>query len=362
MRRALLLLLLLVLACFAAVEMSPIDPVAWTAPPSPPLAGVTAPNLELRAVERWGEGMVRGPEDVEVDELGRVYAGTEDGRIVRLTRGAGGTEEAVTFARTGGRPLGLDFDPAGNLVVCDGRRGLLAVAPDGGVRTLATAAGGVPFGIADDVDVAAGGQIYFSDASSAFGLDDYMLDLLEGRPHGRLLRHDPASGDTAVLLDGLHFANGVALSRGEEFVLVNETWRYRVTRYWLAGPRAGRAEVFLDNLPGFPDGVAASGRGTFWIALFTVRKPVADRLHEHPPLKALVALLPDRLRPQPEPYGLVLEVDESGRVLRSLHDPGGEALRQTSSAVERRGALWLGTLHGDFVGRLPVAPTAGSSR
>jgi sugar lactone lactonase YvrE len=353
-RRTLFWLLLLVAALLAAIELSPVDPLAWEPPPAPPLAGVTAANVELRRVERVGEGMVRGPEDVELDAAGRVYAGTEDGRIVRLTRHPGGGETAETFARTGGRPFGLHFAAGGDLVVCDGRRGLLAVDPAGAVRVLATAAGGVPFGFADDLDIAADGRIYFSDASSRFGVDAYVLDLLEGRPHGRLLRHDPAAGTTEVLRDGLHFANGVALSPAEDYVLVAETWRYRVTRHWLTGPQAGTSEVFLDDLPGFPDGVSRGARGRFWLALFTVRKPRADFLHRHPPLKALVAQLPAALRPQPEPYGLVLEIDAQGRVLRSLHDPGGEVLRHTSSAVERQGALWIGTLHGNFVGRLPL--------
>jgi sugar lactone lactonase YvrE len=352
-RRPLLwLLLLLVAALFAAIERSPIDPVAWDSPPAPALAGPLQPNLDLRRVEPVGAGLVRGPEDVELDALGRVYAGTEDGRIVRITRRPGAPDSAETFATTGGRPFGLHFDAGGRLIVCDGRRGLLAVDTQGAVETLATAAGGLPFGFADDLDIAADGRIYFSDASSRFGVDDYVLDLLEGRPHGRLLRHDPAAGTTEVLLDGLHFANGVALSPGGDYVLVNETWRYRVTRYWLAGPRAGQAEVFVDGLPGFPDGISRGEHGVYWLALFTVRQPTADFLHRHPPLKALVAQLPAALRPQPEPYGLVLEVDGQGRIRRSLHDPGGALLRQTSSAVERQGALWVGTLHGDFVGRL----------
>lgn len=343
--------LILVLALVLAP--APIDPAPYRPAPGRPLAGALAPNHDLRAAELLAVGEVHGPEDVAVDADGRIYAGTEDGRIVRLVP-AGGGHRAETFAETGGRPLGLHFDAAGNLLVADARRGLLRIDAEGRVETLVTGSAGLPFGFTDDLDVAADGRIYFSDASSRFGPDEYLEDVLEARPHGRLLRHDPATGRTEVLLDGLYFANGVALSENEDFVLVNETYRYRITRYWLAGPRAGTSEVFLDRLPGFPDGVSANRRGTFWVALFTVRNPTLDRLHPRPFLKGLLSKLPRSLWPRPEPYGLVLALDEEGRVRRSLHDPGGERVFETTSAEEAGGFLYLGTLKRDRIARLAL--------
>ena len=281
-----------------------VDPVAYTPPEKPALTGPLAPNQALRTARKLAEGRIHGPEDVAVDGQGRVYGGTNDGRIQRL-RPDGSVED---FALTGGRPLGLRFDPAGNLIVCDAVKGLLAVDPQGRVSTLVTEASGVPVRFADGVDVATDGNIYFSDASTRYGVEDSLYDLLEARPHGRLIRYDPAARTAAVLLTGLYFANGVALSPGEDFVLVNETFRYRITRYWLAGPKAGRFEVFAENLPGFPDGISSNGRGTFWVAFFTVRNDQADRvLHPRPWLKRLLSKLPRALWPQPEPYGEPLD-------------------------------------------------------
>lgn len=340
-----------------AVARAPIDPLAYRPPDAPPLAGPYAPNEDLRGAERLAAGRLRGPEDVAVDARGRIIAGADDGRLVRIAFGADG-ERVDTLADTGGRPLGLDFAPDGALIVADARRGLLAVSPEGTVRVLAAGAAGRPFGFTDDVDVARDGTIYFSDASWRHGIDDYLLDLLEARPRGRLLRHHPASGETEVLLDDLHFANGVALSRDESFVLVNETYRYRITRYWLAGPRAGTSEVFADNLPGFPDGVSGNGRGLFWVALYTLRNAVADRLHPHPRAKALLSSLPRAWWPRPASYGLVLALDESGRVVASLHDPGGRVVDHVTSVEEVGGRLYLGSLDGDAVARLPVPAAA----
>jgi sugar lactone lactonase YvrE len=314
------------------------------------MTGALAPNHLLRRAERLALGKIHGPEDVAVDAAGRIYGGTADGRIVRVTL-QDGEERVETFARTGGRPLGLHFDAAGNLVVADGRKGLLSIDPAGRVTVLATQAEGVPFGFTDDVKIASDGVIYFSDASSRFGVGEHLYDLLEARPHGRLLAWDPASRTVRVLLRGLYFANGVALSRGEDFVLVNETYRFRIRRLWLKGPRKGTADVFADNLPGYPDGVAADGRGTFWVAMFTVRNPVADRLQPRPWAKRLLSKLPSFLWPRPEPYGLVLAFDERGRLLRSLHDPGGQNVSIVTSVQPEGEVLYLGTLSGDWIGR-----------
>ena len=241
-----IVLLLAGAALYLALKTSPIDPLAWDAPAAPQMTGVLEPNDTLMKAELLGQGQLHGPEDTAVDSQGRVYAGLADGRVVRLE--ASGKVE--TFVDTGGRPLGMDFDAAGNLILADAWKGLLRIDPQGKVETLATEADGVPFAFTDDLDIASDGRIYFSDASSKFHQPDYILDLLEARPHGRLLRYDPSTGKTEVLLKDLYFANGVALSANEDFVLVNETYRYRITRYWLKGEKAGQHEVFIDNLPG----------------------------------------------------------------------------------------------------------------
>lgn len=348
---------------FAAVVIvlvipSPVDPAAWSPPAAPPFEGVLAVGEDALTgceILAAGEG-VEGPEDVAIGADGRIWAGTADGRIVRFAPGGG---EVETVAETGGRPLGLAWEGDGEggdgrLLVVDAVGGLLAVAAGGtvetpsvetpSVETLSKDAGGEPFGLADDLDVAPDGRVYFSDASRRWGLGQILFDLLEARPWGSLLRYDPATRRTEKLLDDLYFANGVAVAADGSFVLVNETYRYRVTRLWLTGERAGEREILIDNLPGFPDGISRGPRGTFWIALFTVRNPVMDRLHPHPFLKARLAALPAGLWPKPVAYGLVLEVDASGRVLQSLHDSTGGHVAQVTSVEEVGGFLYLGNL------------------
>jgi sugar lactone lactonase YvrE len=328
-----------------------IDPVAWQPPGARPSTGALASNEDLRAAERLAEGRVEGPEDVAVDAQGRVYVGVHDGRIEILARD---DSSLTTLAETGGRPLGLAWAPSGDLLVADSIAGLLSVTRQGAVTVLSTESEGVPFGFTDDVDVAGDGRVYFSDASDKFGEGHHLDDLIEGRPHGRLLRYDPTAKTTETLLDGLYFANGVAVAADDSFVLVNETGRFRVMRYWLTGPQAGTSEPFCDELPGYPDGVSRSPRGTFWVALYTRRNPTADALAPHPWLRKVLWRLPAAFLPKPEPYGFVVELGADGEILRSLQDPHGDRAAFVTSVEEVDGTLWLGSLMQTSVARLPL--------
>ena len=347
---SLLAILVLAMAVLGALP-SPIEPVAFSPSSSPELVGPLEPNELLASAELLRKGRLAGPEDVDIDDFGRIYCGVEDGTIERLEPSDGGYR-IETFASTGGRPLGLDTDASGLLWVADSERGLLSVDRLGTVAVRAQEAAGIPFGFADDVAVASNGKVYFSDASTRYGPSEMVYEALEARPYGRLLEYDPITDQTRVVLDSLYFANGVAVAPDDSYVLVAETFRYRIQRLWLKGPKTGQAEIFADNLPGFPDGVSATDRGTFWVALYDLRSPLLDRyVHPRPWLKRLLAKLPRALLAKKPRYGLVLEVDRAGRILRSLHDPTGKHLAAITSVEEHDGHLYLGTVKGDAIGR-----------
>ena len=67
-----------------------------------------------------------GAEDVLVAPDGTVFTGTEDGAIWALDPATGSTRRV---ADTGGRPLGIELLPDGDLLVCDAKRGVLRVSP-----------------------------------------------------------------------------------------------------------------------------------------------------------------------------------------------------------------------------------------
>ena len=100
----------------------PLRPVVWQPPAAPTRAKARSGPLPLPPVRRL-EVDGTGPEDVVVDEAGRVVTGVDDGRVLRV--GPDGRVEVV--ADTGGRPLGIELLGDDRLLVCDARRGLLAV-------------------------------------------------------------------------------------------------------------------------------------------------------------------------------------------------------------------------------------------
>ena len=175
----------------------------------------------------------------------------------------------VAVLVSGGQPHSVTTNRSGNYEIGN-------LAP--GKYTIPANAQGFAVFVQNDVDVAADGTIYFTDASSKFPLSAFTADLLEHQPNGRFLAYDPKTKTTRVVLNNLYFANGVAVSPDQSFVLVVETGVYRVRRLWLNGPKQGQADVFIDNLPGFPDGILSNGHDKFWLALVTPRDHVLDRL------------------------------------------------------------------------------------
>lgn len=353
MKRTILVVvvLLLVIAAYLGFWPVPIEPVAWQAPPAPKLEGAYAPNDYLATVQRIGEGHGTGPEDVDVDDQGRIYGAYLDGRILRFDPNGNFLD---AFADTGGRPLGLDFADNGMLIVADAKKGLLAIRPDGGLRVLSTEANGLPFKFTDDVDVGPDGMIYFSDASSKFGFGEHMEDILEHGGRGRLLKYDPLADQTTVLLDGLNFANGVAVSENADFVLVNETGTYRVIRYWLKGTRAGEHEVFVDNLPGIPDGISTGTNGIFWLALYSPRSADLDRMSDKPWMRKLALRLPKAFQPKPAIHAFVLGLNEEGKVVHNLQDASAGAYAPITSVEQQGEWLYLGSLTQPSIARVKM--------
>jgi sugar lactone lactonase YvrE len=316
----------------------PISPNRWSPPPAGPTRPEPSALPPLRVVDVPGYGT----EDVLVDDAGRVLTGTEDGRIFRISSDGGVVE---LLAMTGGRPLGLELAPDGSLVVCDANRGLLRVdLRTEAVEVLTDRAGGRPLRFCNNAAVAADGTIYFTDSTRDFGIEDWKADLLAHSRTGRLLRRRP-DGEVEVLLEGLAFANGVALSPDESFVAVAETGGYAVQRVWLTGSRAGKCEPLVEGLPGFPDNISTGSDGRIWVAIASPRDPVLDfLLPRHPVLRKLAWRLPDRLQPRPRRTVRVQAYDVDGTL---VHDLSGEheEFHMVTGVREHGGVVWLGSLH-----------------
>ena len=272
------------------------------------------------------------------------------------------------FADTGGRPLGLAFDAAGRLIVADALRGLLVVAKRGAVSVLVAEHAGKPILYADAVVVAPDGGVLFTDASQNISprvhgtFDAALFDIMEHSCTGRVLRYDPGSGGTALVMDGLCFPNGLALSGDGRSLFVAETGEYRIwkidagargldARALAASSAPGGARVVTWNLPGFPDNLTRGDSGRIWVGLTKPRGSTVDALAGAPFLRKVAIRLPRFLWPVPPSWGHLIAVDEDGRVLADLQDPSGR-LPETSGATEYHGRLYVQSLHASAFGIL----------
>jgi sugar lactone lactonase YvrE len=160
-----------------------------------------------------------------------------------------------------------------------------------------------------------------------------------------------------VVVKGLSFANGVALSDDERTLFVAETGRYRIWKAAVAAQDlaadsgSSQAAVLLDNLPGYPDNLMRGADGRIWLGLSGPRSEKVDAMAGKPFLRELTLRLPRALWPLPKPYGHVIAFDESGRILADLQDPSG-AYPQTTGVTETADRLYIQNLHLGVLGWL----------
>lgn len=360
-RFGILLVIVAVIAAYLLFWPVPFVPVVWK-PAAAPSAEAYPDNDQLRNIERLADGFGTGPEGITLDAQGQIYVGYADGRVMRFD---GDGANPALLANTGGRPLGISVGSKG-VFVADARKGLLQIKDDGSVVVLSTGADGIPFRFVDDVAQSpVDPYLYFTDASARFGIDQLMADVFEHGDTGRVLRYDPATGQTKTLMRGLHFANGIAVGPGASYLLVSETNEYRIWRYWLKGVKAGQQEIFADNLPGFPDNLSISGDHV-WQALYAPRKSALDAIADRPRLRKLAYRLPAFLQPKPALRSWVLSFDFNGKLVRDLQYGGDPADSDApkpygpiTSVRELGGTLYFGSLSDNAIGRLALpAPQA----
>jgi sugar lactone lactonase YvrE len=250
-----------------------------------------------------------GPEDVVVGSDGLIYTGLFDGRILSVGPKDGAVREV---AKTGGRPLGLEATTDGRLLICDSPKGLLELdLRTGALKTLVTHDRAEPLIFCSNVVAAPGGDIFFTISSMRYSVHEWRKDLIENLPTGGVYRR-AADGTLTRLMDGLCFANGLALARDGKSLIIAETAGHRLLRLWLAGDRAGASETMAE-LPGFPDNLCADGDGLVWVALPSEPNPMLESIYKLPLfLRRLVARLPEGLQPKPSRVAWVEAYDESG--------------------------------------------------
>ena len=339
-----------------------VSPAYLQLPPPPSALAANSPyalNDRLRSVEIIGLGQIEGPEDVILDREDNLYCGTRHGDIVRFF-GPDHRRHEV-FAHIGGHPLGMAFDRADNLLVCIGGMGLYQISPQKEVlkltdetnRSLFSVVDDSRLRLADDLDIAPDGRIYFSEATIRYEQEDWAVDALESRGNGRMICYDPRSRTTRTEIHKLVFANGVCMATDGCSFFFAESWTCSVSRYWFDGPKKGQVERVLSNLPGYPDNINRASDGNYWMALLGMRTPALDLALTMPGFRKRMArrVAPDLWLYPNINTGCVVKFDETGRILESLWDLGGENHPMITSMREHKGYLYLGGVSNNRIGR-----------
>lgn len=321
-----------------------------------------AVNDKLSGVELIGLEQIEGPEDVIFDRADNLYCGTRHGDVMRLL--APDYRRIELFAHIGGIPLGLAFDKDENLLVCVGGMGLYGIRPSQEVFKVTDETNRTRFSIiddsrlriADDLDIAPDGRVFFSEATVRYEADNWVSDAMEGRGNGRIVCHNLRDGRTHTVLRNLIFPNGVCLSHDARSILFAETWACRISRYWISGPRTGQLERVIETLPGYPDNINRASDGTYWLALVGMRTPSMDLSMQMPGFRRRMTQrvsVQELLFPNIN-TGCVVKFNESGSVVESLWDPGGRNHPMITSMREHRGHLYLGGLLNNRIGKYRI--------
>lgn len=340
-----------------------VSPTYFALPPAPASsgdsAGVYAVNNKLRDVTLIGLGRIESPEDVILDRDDNLYAGSRHGDVIRFL--APDYERMEVYAHIGGQPLGLAFDREDNLHVCVGGMGLYRVTPERKVervtdetnRSWTSINDDSRLRLADDLDIADDGRIFFSEATVRYEMHEWPVDGLEARGNGRIVCFDPRDGSTSTVLRGLRFPNGIAIASDGQSILFAETWGCCIKRYWFDGPKAGQVQMVIDNLPGYPDNINLASDGHYWLALVGMRCPAYDLAMRMPGFRRRMATrvpVDEWLFPNIN-TGCVLKFSEAGEILETLWDLGGENHPMITSMREHRGHLYLGGISNNRIGR-----------
>jgi ribose transport system permease protein len=341
-----------------------VSPTYAALPAAPATAGASpyAVNDRLSAVEPIGLGAIDGPEDIILDDDDHIYAGNRTGDIIRFLAPDYARQEV--YVHIGGRPLGMAFARDGSLVCCIGGMGLYRVTRERAIEKLTDETNRSLFSViddsrlklADDLDIAPDGRIFFSEATIRYEMHDWPVDCLESRGNGRIISYDPNSGTTRTVLRDLVFPNGICMAHDGQSFMFAETWGCRVSRYYFDGPRKGTVERVIADLPGYPDNINRASDGTYWLALVGMRTPSLDLALKMPGFRKRMArrIPPDEWLYPNINTGCIVRFDDAGRIVETLWDRGGENHPMITSMREHRGHLYIGGIFNNRIGRLKL--------
>ena len=293
-----------------------------------------------------------------------------------------------------GRPLGLNFDKKGRLVVCDSYLGIYRISRDFKTAELLispeTVVEGKQIRVFNSLVVMDDDTLYYTHSDSNFDLHEGVFMLL-GDGSGRLMKFDSKTKTHEVLADGFQFANGIAITTDHKYLLVSETGKGLIWKYHLVGETKGDIEKLV-QMPGFTDNIKPSGRPGTYITAIVVpinkdkRHVLVDGFYRYPSVCKLITrslyliksaakylnenvqrlVILDKveyylanfvsLDPVTDPgskKAILVEFDEAGKVLESWHSTTESGVGHIAEGYKHGDYIYLGSFRNHYFGRVP---------
>lgn len=218
------------------------------------------------------------------------------------------------------------------------------------------------------------GDVFFADASSTPAALDrlghwdvqraYMLSLCQGSSSGRVLRWEASTGRTHAVAGDLWFPAALALAADEQSLVVAEMGSAKLTKIWLGGERAGRAEPFGQALPGVPRALAQASDGGFWVSVQGPVMPFLTATSGARWARYFVAWASNAIATRTVEWGCLIKLSAQGEVQRVFLDADGEHIKGVTSLHEAHGRLFMGFAlhpHAALVDLAALEPQAAAS-
>jgi sugar lactone lactonase YvrE len=340
-------------------------------PESPKFEGNLKENLLLQNAVYFAKGNVAGPETV-LFVNNSMYTGLTNGQLVRVDDNG----NAHKIAQIGdqncddlhsihskyecGRPLGLRYK-SNFIYLADAYHGIYKVNLETNEKHVVISANdkrfNEPLKFIDDLDIDQDDNIYFTVSTRKRELHESVELHVETIPDGRVFSYNEKTNELSLLIDNMIFPNGIQLSPNNEFLIVAEHGMARLVKYYLKGPRKGQTEI-MAHLPGFPDNIRLSDHNTLFVALVLVRNPkpyrttMLDLLGEYPLVRTIIGRIIDleKVILKLPKYGLLVEYDFDGNILKSFHDPTGKIIELVTCVTQHNNKLYIGSFIHDYIG------------
>jgi hypothetical protein len=220
-----------------------------------------------------------------------------------------------------------------------------------------------------------GDDLLVCNGSENFAPEDWVKDLMQGKPSGSLWRVKATAKDRSCLARGLAYPNGVVADRRSQRVVFSESWLHRLA----AVPSSGGAVTpVLPRLPAYPCRITTTPSG-YLLALFApLNRLVEFVLQEHDYRAAMMREIESRFWIAPtlaasrsflEPlqnggvksmgvhkpwsptrsYGLLVTLDHDFRPVASFHSRANGHYHGVTSAVAVTGNYIVASKGGNAI-------------